>query len=232
MSTLPRINPKPASSSVPSSVPHLPKDDSVASGPEELTPVARLMNGASDSGFQNAVLLSSVKDVVDTATQLSPYLGAVGAVGSVGLMATSAHKILRAGSTEKRLEAVSNFVWGAQGAGLLLDQFAPMGHWVGVAAACCGVAGGVIEMGLGAVSIARGLEMKKPVTSRLGLIDLMAGACWVAGSVGVSPTLTTAGFLALTLGGKAYRYHDGLEAEIHRVIEKTSAHSPDRTGSS
>jgi hypothetical protein len=166
-----------------------------------------IAGNATEEDYENAVLVSSVKDVVTTAAQVAPVLSAVSAVGSIGLMASSARDLIKARKTEKRLSALSNLTWGAQGAGMVAGHLLETGPWLAHATAACGVAGGAIASGLGLHQIYQGLEMKDDRETNLGVINTLAGAAWTAGSMGMAPVLTGGAFILLTVGGKVYKAH-------------------------
>lgn len=126
---------------------------------------------------------------------------------------------MRSGDTVKeKLSGLSESSWGGQ---VLLTHAITQSSALVLAAQALGALGGGIQAGLGLHSLGQGLglfenEDGEKVRSKgqafSGLAETATGASWALASLGIATSVTAPAFLALALGGAAYKHRHRLAA--------------------
>lgn len=179
-----------------------------------------------------SLLMSSANQVVrlgPAASRLAPPLAGF---GSVGLGIYSLRDFVKAETAERRVDAAHGIAWSLQGMAGLGQALRGKGSWIAPTARTLGVAGGVMQMGIGGYRVASALRQAPGKGSRrsraiLGTIDLCAGACWAASSCGIAAPYTLGGFIVLTAGRMAYTHRDALSRAAGRLVKRFKRRGPE-----
>jgi len=166
-----------------------------------------------------SLLMASANQVVQLgshACRLAPHLAGF---GSVGLGIYSLRDFVRANTGVDRLEATHGIAWSLQGLAGLGQMLDARGAWIAPTAKGLGVAGGVIQAGVGGYRLTRGVlglrrgEARDDNRARikLALLDMGAGCCWAAAACGVAAPYSLGGFIVLTAARMAYGHRDSLK---------------------
>ncbi len=160
-----------------------------------------------------SLLISPASGLLEVTRGLGPVLGPFTGIGSVGLGVVSTRDLLRAKTSEHRVDAAHGILWSLQGLagfGLALQRQA---SWIAPAARTLGVAGGALQVSIGAHRLATGLRRRDRERVVLGSLDVGAGTCWALSTCSLLTPWTTAGFVTFTLarlGYTAYQRRDAL----------------------
>jgi hypothetical protein len=134
---------------------------------------------------------------------LAPLAGLTGA-GAVGLGAASVQTLVRDRDRERRTDAAHGLAWSAQGLTTTALAFGARARWLAPASRAFGVAGGGLQVGIGAYRLGTGLHRRDRERLTLGALDVGAGGCWIASACSLATPWTLGGFALLTGARLAY----------------------------
>lgn len=130
----------------------------------------------------------------------------VGATAGVGLIAASSLDLWHADSTEQRLDAGSDLMWGAQGLSYLSSS-----GTITTLATGLGFVGAVVQMSSGILRVSRGIRSRDPETLKLGALDLGGGILWAGWDVmGWANPGFLASYMLLMVGREAFANKDAI----------------------
>lgn len=117
-------------------------------------------------------------------------------VGGLALSIASIVDYRRAIDGPGRADAAHGLAWGLQSIGAITAYVAST-PWLATASAIVGVAGGVLQTGVGLFRLKDGIARRERRVTILGGLDVVAGVSWVASTVSYNPVALGV-FLAAT----------------------------------
>ena len=185
---------------------------------------SRLANAARRMPSGHRVWLPSfvslgAADVASLSHSASPVLKGlevVGAVGGAGLIATSLRDLNNAKTVEQKLDASSDFAWGAQG--LLYLSSMPAATVVAVG---LGVAGAAAQTVVGLRRIKNGVVLRDRSMTTLGALDVGGGLLWLGWDLlGWEQPLIVGSYVLLMIGREAYANKEAVLEIVQSVKEE------------
>jgi len=95
---------------------------------------------------------------------------------------------------------------------------APKASWAQTAGTITGVAGGLLQAGVGGYRIYLGVRDKVKPRIILGGLDVAAGACWAASACAIATPWTLAGFVGFTVARMGYNYREPLKEAARKLF--------------
>jgi hypothetical protein len=163
-----------------------------------------------------SLLMSGANEAIRLGAS-NPVTAPLTGFGAVGLGVYSVRGLIKAESAEKRLDATHGIAWSLQGMAGLGKVMQSKAVWVGPAATTMGVAGGVIQTGVGGYRVVTGVRRKDKPRVILGCLDASAGLCWVASACSIANPYTLGGFVLLASARMAYAKRSSLKAFACRI---------------
>jgi len=162
-------------------------------------------------------MLLGTADVVSGTTIAAGAAGAIGAmgvVGGVGVIAASVLGNSRAKTSEDKLDAASDFAWGAQGLFYLVSSKVTMQAALGL-----GLIGGLTQTYVGARRIWQALKDRNQEKLRLGALDICGGLLWLGWDVlGFSQPLVVGSYVVLMVAREVYASRQDLARLGRRLL--------------
>lgn len=163
-----------------------------------------------------SMLMSGANEAIRLGAS-NPVTAPLTGFGAVGLGVYSVRGLIKADNAEKRLDATHGIAWSLQGMAGLGKVLQSRVSWVGPAATTMGVAGGVIQTGVGGYRVVTGVRRKDRPRVILGCLDVSAGLCWVASACSIANPYTLGGFVVLASARMAYAKRSSLKSFACRI---------------
>jgi len=171
---------------------------------------------------QSGLLVGASGSIFNLYRAAGPLGGPFIGIGSLGLGYVSIQNFRHAETTKKKAEALHGVAWSMQGMSGLGFALTKKASWLGPASKAMGIAGGALQMGVGAWRLTQGIKGKVKERIILGSLDIGGGACWAASACAIATPWTLGGFVALTTARMAFEHRDFLYVAGGRIKKKVA----------
>jgi len=179
---------------------------------------------------EKALILKESTTLLSLSIKTLPYLTAIGAAGAFGLTAVSVAGLAMSDKPSERVDHAASAGWGIQSGLQMSARALNAGKVLTGLTVGLGVAGGILETGLGVKRIIDGIKAKDKQKLTLGILDITTGVTWALSSALIPPPFGPMLFIGAAMTKMGYMHRHALKGTAKQAASKVKNWFLDKVG--